>query len=257
MGSIATVQFYYRLAHLHPSKEQTLLLESFFGMMRMITNHLTLQTKLLNDTEAAKQRFIFEECEALCLRYINDSDFPMMDHISPAILRSMIIAWISEWEDFREKRTKRPEFKTSKDVQQFWILESGALRILGDSFSFDCFPDQIFTLPPSRIQLPRKTTACYIQRNAPGVYQFVALYEQPTLNPHPAQDEVITQWGEKIRNIENEINGTRRHYLMGNRRKPSDRRNEHRLMLFRKIILARLIRQREEKLKEEQEKYTF
>ncbi len=244
------LQFYYRFHSLRCSRDQALVLESFFGMVRMITNHLLNQFKHLSDIEASSIVVKVEDAEKLILRMMNEQDYPMFKQLSPVLLKSILVCWCAEWEDFRCKRIRRPQFRCHRDEQSAWLIGSDLLNYQVDRFSLVGLDEVVFHLPECRINLPKKTTAYLLRRNLNGQYYFISLHERLCETPHSAQDEMITQWGERILEIESDSRIRRSRYLGEHyRQQDKQKEYEHRLITLRKIALHRLLRNQEEKLK--------
>ena len=244
------LQFYYRFHLLRCSKDQTLVLESFFGMVRMITNHLLNQFKHLPDSDAYQARITVSEAEQLILRMMNESDYPMFNYLSPDVLKSILVCWCTEWEDFRNKRIRRPVFKSHRDEQTAWLIGAGVLDYQVSRFALKGLPETWFELPESRIMLPKKTTAYLLKRDGYGRYFFVSLHERLCTEVHAAQEETITQWGDRILEIESSTRTKQSRYLgEGFRSREKNKENEYRLIALRKITLHRLLRNQEEKLR--------
>lgn len=241
-----SVQYYYRFHTLWLTPEQTLELEIWFGMVRAITNHLLNLTQHLSKIDAQAVRWTIEDATNETLKMMNLHEGSMFERCNPFVLRSILAAWVSEWEDFRNNRIKRPEFKQSKDEQYLWLLEPDAVvDYQADQFKLHGPSSAIFGITPPRIELPRKSTAYLLSRDKEGVYSFAALHERTTGEVHPNQDSEVTKWGKRVVTIEREVRELRRRYGPAHQ---NVKNAENRVLTLRKIILHRILRQREVKL---------
>lgn len=241
-----SVQYYYRYHTLWLTAEQTLELEIWFGMVRAITNHLLSLTQHLSKTDAQAVRWTMEDATIETLKMMNLHEGTMFERCSPVILRSILAAWVSEWEDFRNNRIKRPEFKQSRDEQSLWLLEQDAMAdYQTDQFKLHGPSTVIFGITPPRIELPRKSTAYLITRDKEGTYSFAALHERNTGEVHPNQDPEVTKWGQRVISIEREARELRRRYGPSHQ---NIKNAECRVLALRKIILHRILRQRDAKV---------
>lgn len=231
------LQFYYRVHRLQLTDAQRLTLECMFGMVRMITNHLLNQVKHMTDQDAAGWAPSFEECEALALKLINESDYDSFSRITPSILKGILVSWLSEWDDFRQKRIKRPTFKMSRDSQHAWMIGGDVVKYEGNRFNLIGFDTEDIILPESEISVPKRSLACVLKRTSGMKYYFAALHENSSISP-TGQDETITKWGSVILRLQSEMKREiqTRYY-----------KKERQIMALRKITLHRLLRQEEEK----------
>ena len=242
-----SVQYYYRYHTLWLSSEQTLEIEIWFGMVRAITNHLLNLTKHLDHRSAIAVRWTVDDAIHEVLKLMNADDSVLFERCSPVILRSIVTAWVSEWDDYRSARVpKRPEFKQSKDEQAIWFLEPSAIDYRIDSFQLPGGTSTRINLTPPRIELPRKATAFMLARNKEGSYIFAALHERKTLEVHHNQDSEITKWGKRVLKTEHELRELRQRYR--DNQHPKVKQAEATILTLRKITLHRLLRHREEKL---------
>lgn len=244
------IQFYYRHSRLRLTEPQRVKLETLFGMVRVLVNHLVQKLQSFNDIHASNTELTFEECETILLRYLNDNEFSwgQEDYLQPAVLKGIVLAYISEWEDFRHKRNRRPPFRSFQDEQQFWVLDPKFVSYSEDRFTLFNDPDLSFTLPPSRIPLPRSATAHLLQRGSDGYYTLSSLHERICMTPHPDQDPIITNWGARIVQSTQKTRHNRRRQwnTAASRQRQTEVTDE--AMILRKITLDRLLRQRNEKI---------
>lgn len=244
--------FHYRASPLYLNEQQKLIIESMFGLSRMIQNNLLTKMSPLSDIQASGKILDMDSCLTETLKYLNDRNFDSDQEklLTPGVVRSILTAFISEWNDFRSKRIKRPQFKTYQDSQVLWFLDDTCFN----------YSELVFELPDAGLKLslnksrynisPRSGKAHFIRKEESGDYVLYSLHEKISSNI-TTQDEIITAWGEKILSIERELYQNRRRYLNvgGGKRRQSGEEKEFTLMVIRKITLDRLIRSRDGKLK--------
>jgi len=217
-------------------------------MVRMITNHLLNQFKQLTDADASNVSLSINEAEKLAIKLMNETEGDIFIRMTPGLLRSILVCWYAEWEDFRCKRIKRPVFRGHRDEQLAWCIGTGILDYQVEGFSLVGVGD-VFSLPACRINLPKKTTAYLLKRSEEGQYYFASLHERVCAVPHEAQDETVTHWGEEILLLESTQRGRSRYLGEHHRVQNRQKEDSHRLITLRKIVLHRLLRNQKEKLK--------
>lgn len=241
-----SIQFYYRYHVLKLDVEQTLLMERWFSVQRMISNHLFSLTQHLLNSDAIAHKWTVEAAMAEALMVMNKSDNEIFDHVTPVILRSIVVAWVSEWEDYRNNRIRRPEFKSHRDEQTLWFLDKDCIDYKETQFLLNGSDAAPIQLPASRIEVPRKATAFMCGRTKNGSYVFASLHERMCREVHEKQDMEATRWGKRIVLIEQELREHRRRYKDPSH--PKVKAAEDLILTLRKIILHRILRQREEKI---------
>jgi hypothetical protein len=234
------IQFYYRNSQLRCNESQTLFLEKLFGASRVITNRLANETKHMTDIDAASWEPSYDECYGLVMKLLNESDGAMYDLLTPELIRSIIVGWLSEWSDFRNKRNGRPQFKTSRQEQAVWLLNSSLFSKRGDEVSI--MTKQVFMLTHTRIEFTSRPTACVIRRVASGEYFITVLMERRCTDVKPTQDEVMTNWGEKICAVEAVLHKSKLRYPDPAVRRQRNTADENYLMTLRKITTDRFVR---------------
>lgn len=240
-----SLQFYYRYHTLKLNPAQTLQVETWFGVSRVISNHLVSLTQHLTHADAVNVHWSVEEVSQEILLLMNKTDTRLFDHLTPTLVRSIASAWVSEWDDYRNARIHRPVFKNSRDEQTLWLLDRRCLDYQEQSFSFPGSEVPIQLLA-NKIEVPKKVSAYLVSRTKQGNYIFVTLHERTCSEVHQKQDGEITRWGRRIVTIEQELRKLRRQYREPLH--PKIRQAEDQILILRKIILHRILRQREEKL---------
>ena len=243
---------HYRAVQLQLNPDQRAAVERFFGMVRMVTNNLLLKTKDYPDSLARSKEFTIEELEQETLRFMNESDYPPFKEglLTPGILKGILVAWLSEWNDFRHRRIERPKFHNHGDPQRFYIIDTSAVEYTNNNFKILHCPDIDLYLRSSKYPVSNKAPVHLIKRNENGEYWLYSLHEFVRYTASSNQDEVLNAWCSKILTIERELKINRRRYLTtsGARRSDRNQESEHVLMTLRKITLDRLLRAREARI---------
>lgn len=237
------ITFVYRSSELRLTEAKVLYLEQLFAVSRMIYNRLTIQVQSLSDTKAAAWNPSFDECEALVLKMMNESEGMVYDMMIPSLTKSVISAWLSEWADFREKRSRRPIFRTSRMDQTLWLLSADLFHKKGDEIYV---LDEKFDLTRSEVSFNHKATAAAVRRIA-GRYYVTILQEKVAKTAHHTQDEVMTRWGDRILELErriSEMSSSCPDFATFQVRRQPMMLQLHRL---RKIALHRIVRMCDEK----------
>lgn len=243
---------HYRATHLRPDINQVAAMERFFGMVRMIRNHLLLLTKDYPDDLARSKQFTIKELEQVTLKFMNESDYPPFQEglLTPGILKGILVVWLSEWNDFRNRRIERPVFQKHQDPQQFYVIDTAAVEYTDNKFKMIHCPDFDLYLKSSKFPVSNKAPVHLLKRTADGNYWLYTLHENIRYMPDTAQDDVLASWCDRILTLERELKSNRRRYLntSGARRSESNQEMEYQLMTLRKITLDRLLRAREAKI---------
>lgn len=248
------LQVRYRAVMLQLNMEQRRVVERCFGITRVIRNHLLLLTKDFTDSQARAKDFTFRELEAEILRLMNTRNDGLLtdEAITPTFLRGVLLAWLSEWRDFRSHRIERPKFQQHQDSQRLYFMDRG-FEYTENKFKVEHLGLDLF-LESSRYTLSHKAEMHLLKRDAQGNYWLYSLHESSKYLPDTSQDETTINWCEKILTIENELRISRRRDLgiSGSKRKDQRIDNENRLSILRKVTLDRLLRARDAKIQEYQ-----
>ena len=237
------ITFVYRSSELRLTEAKVLYLEQLFAVSRMIYNRLTAQVQSLSDIKATSWNPSFDDCEALVLKMMNESEGIIYDMMIPSLTKSVISAWLSEWADFREKRSRRPVFRTSRVDQTLWLLSADLFHKKGDEVYV---LDERFDLTRSEVSFNHKATAAAVRRIT-GRYYVTILQEKVTKTVHHTQDDVMTRWGDRILELEqkiSEMSSACQDFATFQIRRQPMTLQLHRL---RKIALHRIVRTCDEK----------
>ncbi len=241
---------HYRAIRLHPDIAQKMAIERYFGLVRVISNYLLTKTKNHIEEQARNKVFTVRELEEDVFQYMQQSELPLFKEglITPEVLRGIVVAWVSEWEDFRHHRTKRPSFKQHQDAQKFYIIDT-AVSYTENNFKLTPCPDFQFSLKSSRFPLSNKATMHLVKRTENGEYWLFTLHESHKHTQDASQDEVLMNMCSKVIDLENEVKYGKRRYLStsGSRRSGSVH-TECQLLTLRKVILDRLLRVRDQRI---------
>lgn len=240
---------HYRAIRLEMDSVQIAALERFFSMVRMISNHLLMLTKYYADDLARAKKFTLKEVECETLKFMNESNYPPFEEglLTPGILKGILVSWLSEWNDFRQKRISRPQFQKHQDSQRFYIIDSTAVEYTENKFKMLHCPELELYLKSSRFPISNKAHVHLFKRMDDGTYWLYTLHESVRYNQNASQDEVLTTWCDRILTIDRELKSNRRRYLAtsGARRNQQNGELEIQAMTLRKITLDRLLRARE------------
>jgi len=240
---------HYRAIRLEMDSIQIAALERFFSMARMIANHLLMLTKYYADDLARAKTFTLKELERETLKFMNESNYPPFEEglLTPGILKGILVSWLSEWNDFRQKRINRPQFQKHQDPQRFYIIDSTAVEYTENKFKMLHCPELELYLKSSRFPISNKAHVHLFKRMDDGSYWLYTLHESVRYNQNTNQDEVLSAWCDRILTIDRELKSNRRRYLAtsGARRGQQNSDLEIQSMTLRKITLDRLLRARE------------
>lgn len=245
---------HYRAIHLRPDAAQKMAIERYFGLVRVIGNYLLAKTKNHSEEQARGKIFNVRDLEEDVLQYMQQSELPLFKEglITPEILRGIVVAWVSEWEDFRHHRTKRPSFKQHQDVQKFYIIDT-AVSYTENNFKLTPCPEFQFSLRSSRFPLSNKAPVHLVKRTEDGEYWLFTLHEALKHSPDTYQDEVLASMCAKVIDLENEVKyGKRRYLSTSGSRRSGNVYVECQLLTLRKIILDRLLRVRDQRILNQQ-----
>lgn len=243
---------HYRAIRLEMTSVQIAALERFFSMGRMITNHLLMLMKYYADDLARAKTFTLKDLERESLKFMNESNYPPFEEglLTPGILKGILVSWLSEWNDFRQKRTSRPRFQKHQDPQRFYIIDNSAVEYTENKFKMLHCPELELHLKSSRFPISNKAHVHLLKRMDDGSYWLYTLHESVRYDKHASQDEILSSWCDRILTIERELKSNRRRYLAtsGARRNQQNSDLEIQVMTLRKITLDRLLRARDAKV---------
>ena len=244
-----TLRFYYRHHYLQLSDSQQLMLERMFGIARILTNHLLNHIRHLQHIQGNPVTLNYGACETLIARLITEQSFIRFQDIAPEILRSVIVTFLSEWDDYQEKRIKTFNFRNHRDDQYLWILDSNLIQLGDTSLTIKGFDHQPFTVLPSRVTVPKRCTAVVFRKLSPQTYSFTSLHERVCDTPHEEQDSTTQYLGKKLLTTERELRAYKAQVDEQPNVQQSEKIHEDENLCrhIRKIILHRLLRIRDER----------
>lgn len=245
---------HYRVCQLNPDHDQKTAIERLFGMNRMISNNLLLKMKDYPDDLARNKVLTFQQVEAETLKFVNEAPQGIFDEnlFTPGILKGILVAWLSRWEDFRNHRNTRPVFQDITTDQSFYVYDN-EVEYTDNNFKIIPFPEVSLYLKSSKFPVSPRAPIHLLTRTLSGSdwqYELYSLHEFVRYSSDKNQDEVLATWCARILNLEKDTRIVRRRYLgtYGGNRRTESNDTEYQLMLLRKITLDRLLRARVQKI---------
>ena len=196
-----TIRFWYHWSPLRITEAQMLLFETYFGIVRMVWNHLTTLSNGKRDIVAKQWSPTVWELELLILKMMNQTDHQAMSKMRPGVLRSILVMWLSDWVRWQEGRGLKPSFKQGRQEQLLWLLDQDLVTYQTSKLLFTQEQLSLSLLPPP-IGIPPNATAVVIGREAVGNaaprYWTAALCEQAVERKALSGSLVSQQWADDV-----------------------------------------------------------